>query len=263
MLEIAAACYALVALLVVGLAGWLASVAKRDVSLVDTLWSLLFLLALVVYVTLSVAPLEQRGILVILLVAIWSLRLSLHIGWRSRGKPEDHRYAAMRERNEPGFVWKSLYLVFGLQVLLAWIIVAPLAVAATGSAPLRWLDAAGIALWIFGFLFESIGDAQLARFVSNPANRTQVMNRGLWRYTRHPNYFGEACVWWGYWLIAVSAGGAWTVFAPLLMTALLLKVSGVALLEQSIGSRRPAYRDYIAQTNAFIPGPSRARRRTQ
>ena len=263
MLEIAPAYTALGALLLVGFAGWLVSLAKRDVSIVDTLWPLLFLVAVAVYAMAASAHLERRGVLVLILALIWALRLSIYITWRNHGKPEDHRYAAMRMRNEPGFAWKSLYLVFGLQALLAWIITAPLALTLSGRTPLTWVDAAGVALWLIGFTFETIGDAQLTRFKADPANREKVMEQGLWRYTRHPNYFGEACVWWGYWLIAVAAGGAWTVFAPLLMTVLLLKVSGVALLEKDIGLRRPAYRDYIERTNAFFPGPQRTERRTQ
>jgi len=256
-LDFQAAGFALGGLLVLGFAGWLASLGRRDVSLVDTLWPLLFLLALVVYVATASAPLALRGQIVLALVAVWAARLALHLAWRNHGRPEDRRYAAMRRRNDPGFAWKSVYLVFGLQALLAWVIAAPLMAAATAQAPLGLLDVAGIALWAFGFAFEALGDAQLARFTADPANRGKVMERGLWRYTRHPNYFGEACVWWGWWLLAASAGAAWTVFAPLLMTALLLKVSGVALLERDIAERRPAYRDYMARTNAFVPGPPR------
>jgi steroid 5-alpha reductase family enzyme len=257
MLEITAAINALGALLAVGFAGWLVSIGKRDVSIADSAWPLFFLLALVVYASTASTSVGSRGWLVLVLVALWAIRLSGYITSRNHGKPEDRRYQAMRQRNEPGFAWKSLYLVFGLQALLAWIIAAPLVFAVSGRRPLGWLDAAGVALWTFGFLFEAIGDAQLARFRADPANGDKVMNRGLWRYTRHPNYFGEACLWWGYWLVAIAGGGLWTVFAPLLMTVLLLKVSGVALLERDIAERRPDYRDYIARTNAFIPGPPR------
>jgi steroid 5-alpha reductase family enzyme len=132
--------------------------------------------------------------------------------------------------------------------------------ALVGEAAFGALDVAGIALALAGFLFETIGDAQMAAFKGCPSNKGQVMDRGLWRHTRHPNYFGEACFWWGIWLVALAAGGAaatWTVLSPLLMTVLLLKVSGVALLEKDIGERRPAYRDYVARTSAFIPGPRR------
>ena len=126
--------------------------------------------------------------------------------------------------------------------------------ATNAPLPLEWF---GIGLWMAGFVFESIADAQLRRFRHDPANQGRVLNRGLWRYSRHPNYFGEACIAWGFYFMAIPAGGAWTVFAPILMTLLLLKVSGVSLLESDIGERRPAYRDYIATTSAFIPWPPR------
>ncbi len=191
------------------------------------------------------------------LVAVWALRLAIYLALRNWDAPEDHRYRAIRARNEPGFRWKSLYLVFGLQALLAWLISAPLAGAIASAAPLGALDALGAALAAFGIVFEATGDAQLARFKADPASAGKVMDRGLWRYTRHPNYFGEFCVAWGFWLLAAAGGAWWTLFAPLLMTLLLLRVSGVALLEKDIGERRPAYRDYVARTNAFFPGPPR------
>jgi steroid 5-alpha reductase family enzyme len=148
--------------------------------------------------------------------------------------------------------------VFGLQAALAWVISLPLLAATGSTAPLGWLDAAGVALWLVGMIFEAGGDWQLARFKRDPANRGKVLDTGLWRYTRHPNYFGDFCVWWGFFLIALSAGGWWSIVGPLAMSFLLLKVSGVALLEKDIGERRPAYRDYIRRTNAFFPGPPRA-----
>ena len=127
----------------------------------------------------------------------------------------------------------------------------------SSAAPVGMMDILGAALAIFGIAFESLADAQLAQFKADAANAGRVMDRGLWRYSRHPNYFGEFCVWWGFYVIALGAGGWWTVFSPLLMTLLLLRVTGVALLEKDIGERRPAYRDYIARTNAFFPGPSK------
>jgi len=253
-----AALAALGALLVAAVLAWLVSVSRRNVTLVDSLWAPFFLLAAAAYAVVAPGPLTARGALVLLLVAIWALRLGVHLTLRNRGKAEDRRYAAMRARHEPGFAWKSLFIVFGLQAVLAWIIAAPLFAAIAGRAPLGALDALAAALWLTGFAFETVGDAQLARFKADPANAGQVMDRGLWRWTRHPNYFGDACLWWGYRLFAVAAGGAWTVFGPALMTLLLLKVSGVALLERDIGERRPAYRDYIARTSAFFPWPPRS-----
>lgn len=247
----------LAALALFATAGWLLSLPLRDVSIVDIMWSLMFLLAASVYTAAQAAP-GPRAWLVILLVGLWSIRLAAYIFWRNRGHGEDFRYQQIRARNQPGFAFKSLYLVFGLQAALAWVISLPLLAATGSTAPLGWLDAAGVALWLVGMVFEAGGDWQLARFKRDPGNRGKVLDTGLWRYTRHPNYFGDFCVWWGLFLIALAAGGWWSVVGPLLMSVLLLKVSGVALLEKDIGERRPAYRDYIRRTNAFFPGPPRA-----
>ncbi len=235
---------------------WLVSLLKRDVSIVDSLWSLVFLALCATYFLMYEFA-TQRGTIVLALVALWAIRLSAHITWRNWGEPEDARYQAMRRKHSPNFALKSLGIVFLLQGALAWIISLPLLAATTGSIPLNPTDMLAIALVVFGILFEGIADAQLAAFKAAPGNRGKVMDAGLWRYTRHPNYFGECCVWWGFYLFAVAAGGWWSVLSPVLMTFLLLRVSGVALLEKDITERRPAYRDYIARTNAFIPGPVR------
>jgi steroid 5-alpha reductase family enzyme len=247
----------LAALAVFAAAGWLLSLPLRNVSIVDSLWSLMFLLAAVVYLA-GQASVGPRAWLVITLVALWSIRLAAYITWRNHGQGEDFRYRKMRADNDPGFAFKSLYIVFGLQAALAWVISLPLLAAMGSSAPLGALDAAGAALWLVGMVFEAGGDWQLSRFKSDPASRGKVLDTGLWRYTRHPNYFGDFCVWWGLFLIALSAGGWWSIVGPLLMSFMLLKVSGVALLEKDIGERRPDYQAYISRTNAFFPGPPRA-----
>jgi steroid 5-alpha reductase family enzyme len=241
------------AILALAIATWIVSVVKRDVSIVDSVWSLLILLAAFAYAAVlpAVGP---RAPWALALAVLWAARLCGYITWRNWGEPEDHRYQAIRARNQPNFPFKSLYLIFMLQGVLAAIVSLPLLAALTSPRSANWLDAAGIAVCIFGFLFETAGDWQLARFKADPASRGRVMDRGLWRYTRHPNYFGEFCVWWGFYLIALGAGGYWTIVSPLLMSLLLLKVSGVTLLEKDIGERRPAYRDYIARTPAFFPG---------
>jgi steroid 5-alpha reductase family enzyme len=202
--------------------------------------------------------LPERAYLLLFLVTVWAVRLSLFITLRNWGTPEDRRYQAIRADNEPGFWLKSLYMVFALQAILAWMISLPLLGAVLGATPLGALDFAAVTLWLVGFGFEAIGDQQLAHFKADPTSQGKVLDTGLWRYTRHPNYFGEACIWWGYYLFAVAAGAWWTVIGPILMTFLLLRVSGVALLEQDIGERRPAYRDYTRRTNAFFPGPPKA-----
>ncbi|MBC7982724.1 MAG: DUF1295 domain-containing protein [Candidatus Obscuribacterales bacterium] len=262
MLDLHATQYALFAIIALAVTGWVLSLIRQDVSHVDSLWSLFFLIALAIYVGAQPA-ITPRAVLLLALVAIWALRLAIYLTWRNWGEEEDRRYQKIRARNQPGFAWKSLYLIFGFQVVLAAIIATPLLVGASAPSPLSVLDYLGAALWLMGFAFEATGDAQLARFRSNADNRGRVLNSGLWRYTRHPNYFGEALLWWGYFCIALAAGGWWTIFAPLLMTLLLLKVSGVALLERDIAERRPAYRDYLTSTNAFLPWIPRAPNKEQ
>jgi len=244
----------------IGVVFWAISVPRQDVSLVDSLWSLMFLVVALGYAWLQGAPetLGARSTLVLMLVLAWSLRLSIYITARNHGEGEDHRYQKIRENNEPGFWWKSLYIVFGLQALIAWLVAMPLAVAIGNDTTLGWLDLAGLLLWCVGMVFEVGGDNQLARFKANPDNKGKVLDSGLWRYTRHPNYFGEFTLWWGFYLIALSAGGWWTIGSPLLMSFLLLRVSGVAMLEKDIGDRRPEYADYIRKTNAFFPGPPKS-----
>ncbi len=243
-------------ILTVASATWCVSVFKRDVSIVDSMWPLFFLAAAVTYAGTVTQP-GPRTPWVLVLVSLWALRLSGYLTWRNWGEPEDRRYQRIRRHNEPRFALKSFYLIFGMQGTLAWVISLPLLAAMAAPRPMNVLDCAGGALWALGFAFESVADWQLARFKTSPANADRVMDRGLWRYTRHPNYFGDCCVWWGFYLVALAAGGWWSIVAPLLMSFLLLRVSGVALLEKDIGKRRPAYRDYIRRTNAFFPGPPR------
>ena len=254
-LQIALAGLALIAAL--GFLTWLASLVQGDVSLVDRTWSIFITGAAAVYFALLPAP-GPRGAWMLALAAAWALRLTRYITARNWGHGEDRRYREIRARNEPNFAFKSLYLVFALQALLAWTVSAPFFAGMAGARPLGALDVIGLALVAFGIVFETIGDAQMSRFKADPANKGLVMDRGVWRYTRHPNYFGETCIWWGFWLVALGGaglGGVWTIVSPILMTVLLLKVSGVSMLEKDIGERRPAYRDYIEHTNAFFPGP--------
>jgi steroid 5-alpha reductase family enzyme len=239
-------------MLVAGLA-WVVSILVRDVSFVDSLWSLFFLLAAVMF-AFDAGDLTPRAQIVLACVLLWSLRLSLHITIRNWGEPEDYRYQKIRENNEPGFVVKSLYIVFGLQAVLAWIIALPLIPAIMNPGGIGLLETAALALWLVGFVFEAGGDYQLSKFKREGFNKARVLDTGLWRYTRHPNYFGDFCIWWAFYLFAVAAGGWWTVLSPLLMSFLLLKVSGVAMLEKTITERRPEYADYIRRTNAFFPG---------
>jgi steroid 5-alpha reductase family enzyme len=245
--------FALALILGVGVVAWAVSVAIRNVAFVDSLWSLFFLLAAIVFAA-SAWPLGARGLLVTVLVAIWALRLSIYITARNWGEPEDYRYQKIRANNEPGFAFKSLYIVFGLQGVLAWFIAMPLLPAIMNPGGIGPIEIVAASLWFVGFIFEAGGDYQLARFKRDASNKGRVLDSGLWRYTRHPNYFGDFCVWWAFYLFAFSAGGWWTLLSPVLMSLLLLKVSGVALLEKTITDRRPEYAAYIRRTNAFFPG---------
>ncbi len=252
-----AAIIALAYMLVLACMVWLVSLPLRNASIIDSFWALFFVTGTASYGALTDAS-GERTLLVALLLGIWAARLSAYITWRNWGHGEDRRYQAIRARNQPYYEIKSLFYVFGFQAALAWIVAMPLLAQLSSDAPLGWLDMAGALVWAFGLLFETIADWQLSRFKANPAHLGQIMDKGLWRYTRHPNYFGEAMVWWGFWLTAASAGHAWTVFAPLIMTLMLLKVSGVSLLEKDMQVRHPAYADYMRRTNAFLPGPPRS-----
>ncbi|OUM02336.1 DUF1295 domain-containing protein [Variovorax sp. JS1663] len=246
----------------ISLLTWLASLVRHDASLADRVWPLMIVGPGLLYLALRPGT-PVRDLPMAMLGLAWALRLGLYVSWRNWGHGEDRRYRAMRERNAPNFAWTSLYLVFGLQGLLAWMVSAPFLAAAGSMRALGWLDLAGAALAAFGIVFEAVGDAQLARFKADPAHEGKVMDRGLWHYTRHPNYFGEACVWWGLGIMALGAagaGGLWSLVSPLLMTGLLLKVSGVSLLEKDIAERRPGYRDYVERTSAFLPAPPRRKR---
>ena len=242
------------AMAVLAVVMWLLSVKLRDVSIVDSAWSIFFLLFALVFAwrqgDRSVATFAMLA-----LVAAWALRLSLYITWRNHGHGEDRRYQAIRARNEPNFAFKSLYLVFLLQAVLAFVIAMPLLPALNGAQPANLVTWVGCAVAASGLLFETIADAQMARFKADPASAGQVMDRGAWRYTRHPNYFGESVFWWGVWIASASQGGAWTAFSPLLMTFLLLRVSGVPLLEADLKQRRPAYAEYLRTTSSFVPWP--------
>jgi steroid 5-alpha reductase family enzyme len=233
---------------------WLLSVKLRDVSIVDSAWSIFFLLFALVFAWRQ-GDRSVGTLAMLVLVAAWALRLSIYITWRNHGHGEDRRYQAIRARNQPNFEFRSLYLVFLLQAVLAFVIAMPLLPALNGANDANLVTWLGMAVAASGLLFETVGDAQMARFKADPASAGQVMDRGLWRYTRHPNYFGESVFWWGVWIASASLGGAWTVFSPLLMSFLLLRVSGVPLLEADLTQRRPAYAEYLRTTSSFVPWP--------
>ena len=245
---------ALYALLVMFTLLWLASLWLANASIVDTWWGPAFVLVLLVHLRFA-PPTHPRGWLILGATTLWALRLAWHIGQRNVGHGEDPRYRAWRDEHGPRWWWRSYLQVFVLQAVIAWLVSAPLYFAVRGvTAFPSVLDIAGALLFAVGLLFESLADAQLAAFKRDPGSRGQVMDRGLWHYSRHPNYFGEALLWWGLGLIGASVPGGWMGLAgPALMTFLLLRVSGVAMLERGLVKTRPGYADYIARTSAFVP----------
>ena len=228
---------------------WMVSLKLKDASIADLIWGLWFV------IEAWIAHLEHstdRSVLMLILTCIWGVRLSVYLGWRNHGQPEDRRYQAMRAHHGTHFWWRSLFTVFLFQMLIAWFVWAPQRYGST-TAPFSILDAIGVTFFCIGLFFEVVGDWQLSRFLQR-GNTDGVLDTGLWKYTRHPNYFGDALLWWGFGLIAVSATDLWwLILSPLLMTGLLLKVSGVAMLEKTIQKRRPNYQEYIDRTSAFIP----------
>jgi steroid 5-alpha reductase family enzyme len=245
------------------LATFVIGVRIGRLSVVDITWGASFaLIAVVGWLTSSSSdgdPL-RRGLIAVL-TCIWGLRLAVHIGLRQRGASEDPRYTelmseASRAHRDPR--WSALRSVFLLQAVAAWFISLPLQVGLVDHGGVGVMAWVGVLSWVVGFFFEAVGDAQLERFKADPASRGTVMDRGLWRYTRHPNYFGDACVWWGLFLIAADGGWAWLgVLSPLLMTWFLTAKTGKPLLEKQLSKTRPGYADYVARTSGFIPLPPR------
>jgi steroid 5-alpha reductase family enzyme len=234
---------------------WIVSVILKNASIVDPFWGLGFVVAAVYYYFNSSGDALRKGV-VLVLVCIWGLRLFIYLFWRNYGKPEDYRYVQFRKDYGPHrYWWVSFFQVFVLQGILLWIISSPLLASQYYGAdhPFGWLDEIALVVWLIGFAFEAGGDYQLTKFKNNPAYKGKVLNTGFWRYTRHPNYFGDACVWWGFALFSVAAGSYLPVLGSVLMTFLLVKVSGVSLLEKTLKSTKPGYESYIRNTNSFFP----------
>jgi steroid 5-alpha reductase family enzyme len=234
---------------------WIVSIIIKNVSIVDLFWGFGFVLTTGFYF-LKTDGFGPRKIILMTLVVIWGLRLSLYLAWRNLGKGEDFRYRQFRKNyGENRYWWISFFQTFLLQGALMWLISAPLLGAqyyGLGNHP-GILDYTGIVFWIIGFSFETGGDFQLALFKAEPSNKEKVLDKGFWRYTRHPNYFGDSSVWWGYGFICAAAGSYIPVLGSVLMTALIIKVSGVALLEKTLKEQKPQYKEYIEKTSAFIP----------
>lgn len=234
---------------------WVLSVIMKNASIVDIFWGLGFIfISLINFIRTD--GFITRNILILILVGIWGLRLAVYIFIRNKGKGEDPRYQNFRKKYGKNYWIISLFQVFYLQSVLLWIVSTPIQIGQASYTPayLIWSDFIGIGIWLIGFLFETIGDIQLAIFKSKDENKGKVFDKGLWKYTRHPNYFGESLIWWGIFFIAVSTPyGIYSIISPILITFLLLRVSGVTMLEKGIKKTKPEYEDYIKKTSSFFP----------
>jgi steroid 5-alpha reductase family enzyme len=260
MIHILAINAGILVVVIIGL--WAISVKIRDVSFIDSFWPLgMVMLAVTTYLQ-SEGGAPERKLLLLALTSVWGLRLSIHLFTRWRAEGEDPRYKRILgsaiDKKGWSFGRASLVLVFAMQAPLLFIVCLPAQLGQLAAEPAStgWLAFAGKCLALIGIGFETIGDWQLRRFRADPANKGKVLDTGLWRYTRHPNYFGDTCVWWGLWLIAAETTiGLWSIAGPLLLTWLLTRLSGVPMLEYSLKKRRPGYEDYIRRTSSFIPWP--------
>lgn len=234
---------------------WIWSVFIKNVSIVDIFWGFGFVLVNAFYVFNS-GELNTRKVLLLVLVSIWGLRLAFYLAWRNIGKGEDFRYQEFRKNYGPKrYWWFSFFQTFLLQGILIMIVSLPLLGIQSGrtEGDLNLLDYIGIAVWLIGFVFEAGGDFQLAGFKSNTANKGKVLNTGFWKYTRHPNYFGDSAVWWAYAIFSLAAGSYWQIMGSVIMTLLIIKISGVALLEKTLNTTKPEYEEYVQKTNSFLP----------
>ena len=238
---------------------WLVSLRLQNSSVADVAWGPgILAIGLTYYFTSGGSSLRAR--LTLVLLAIWAIRLATHLGVRNRLEGEDFRYVKWRDQYEDSWWWLSYFKVFLVQAVTAWIISLPIyfAIVSVSPAALTLLDYAGIVVFAAGLAFESVGDEQLRRFRANRTNRGKVLNTGLWHYTRHPNYFGEALLWWGFGLIGLATGGVPGLLGPAVMTYLLIYVSGAALLESTL-IEKAGYIQYVGRTPAFLPIPPQLR----
>lgn len=239
---------------------WLVSLVMRNAGIVDVFWGPAFVIVGGFYLATANGDSGQRAWLIFVLTTLWAVRLALHIGIRNAGSGEDFRYRSWREQSGRSFWWISLFKIFLLQAVVLWIVSSPLLLA-NSSGPrsrLSLIDLFGLSIFLIGFAWEVVSDRQLTRFKSDPANKGRILTTGLWARSRHPNYFGEAVLWWGLGLLAFPTGGWLSIMGPALITFLLMKVSGVAMLDAALVERRPGYTDYIRSTPAFFPRLTRS-----
>ena len=234
---------------------WLISVVIKNVSIVDVFWGLGFVI-INFYYFLATENIYLRKFILLFLVTLWGLRLTIYLAWRNIGKGEDFRYKEFRKKYGPErYWWFSFFQVFLLQGSLIMIVSLPLLGTnfETTNNSLNVLDYFALMIWLIGFIFETGGDYQLSKFKKDPNNRGKLLKTGFWKYTRHPNYFGDSAVWWSYAIFSIAAGSYWTFIGAIIMTALIIKVSGVALLEKSLKNKNPDYLEYIEKTSPFLP----------
>lgn len=234
---------------------WIWSIIIKNVSIIDLFWGFGFVIVNAFYFFIS-SDFSPRKILLLVLVTIWGLRLTIYLSWRNIGKGEDFRYQEFRRKYGPDrYWWFSFFQTFLLQGLLIMLVSLPLlgVNASTHTSELNLLDYIGVILWLIGFAFEAGGDYQLARFKKDPANKGKVLSTGFWKYTRHPNYFGDSAIWWAFGLFSIAAGSYWQAIGSIIMTLLIIKISGVALLEKTLNNSKPQYKEYIQKTSAFFP----------
>ena len=253
--------YSAIAIAVVMLLTWIVSLVKKDVSIVDIVWGPGFVL--VAWLSWALQPNRTPlQVVMITCITIWGVRLAGYLAWRKKGEGEDRRYGEMREKHGSSFPLVSLFTVFLLQGVVMWIVSLPLQFGLSSSG-MKVAEGVRHALfltaflfWLTGFIFESVADFQLARFKQNPENKGKVFDRGLWQFTRHPNYFGDFLVWWGFGFMSLALSAElWGLLGPLVMSVFLMRISGVSLLERDLRKRKPAYAEYIERTNAFFPSP--------
>ena len=260
-LFLAATCLSIAAILILMAGTFAVALRVGRHSVIDVSWGLGFVLVALVSLFTVLGNgdgLSLQRVVIVMLVAVWGTRLAVHIGRRAHGAAEDPRYVALLAKAQGNKNLYALRKIYLTQAVALWFISLPVQVGMTAPGTLRALGWLGVALWLVGFMFESVGDLQLTRFSSDPTNKDRVLDTGLWKYTRHPNYFGDACVWWGISLIAFDQWpGILTILSPIFMSFLLVKGTGKPLLENRMSTTRPGYADYVRRTSGFLPWPPR------
>ena len=244
--------WALAGNLALAFAAWLISLRHNNVGVVDFAWPLFMLMSFGIVAVRHHAT-DTATIIIGCLASLWALRLLWHLGVRAQGRSEDRRYAEIRQRYGESFPWKSLLLIFGFQGIAASVVSIPLTLSTVHGGPINFFQAVGVAVVLLGIALEALADRQLLQFQRSCPSPSGLLETGVWRYSRHPNYFGEFCVWWGFFIVAMPITGGVSIVSPLLMTYFLLRFTGIKRMEAGINARRPGYMDYARRTSAFFP----------